>query len=163
MLAAEIVDLLFVPAAAGAPAGVVALLRHPPEPERLLPIYIGEREGEAIARRMMDEPFIRPLTHDLLEKILDRGDLEVLKLEIDALQDGTFLAQLYLVDLREGTVMMIDARPSDGMVLATGAQAPIYVSRAVLDAAGEPYERWREHLEREPPPDAPPVTPPPGG
>lgn len=162
MLRAEVLDLLAIPQPPPSPPAVVVLLKRPEDPDRVLPIYIGDREGQAIYDRMSNLGAPRPMTHDLLEKILDRRDLTVLKVEIDAIQDSTFLANLYLFDERDHQVMKIDARPSDCMVLATGASAPIYVAPEVFDRAGEPYSQWKEILDQleqptAPPPDRPPT------
>lgn len=140
---------------------MVVLLQQPQNRERVLPIYIGEREGQAIYERMSNQGSPRPMTHDLLEKILDRRDLSVIKVEIDALQDSTFLANLFLFDERDHQVMKVDARPSDCMVLATGSGAPIFVSQGVLDRAGEPFTQWKDILEElNQPPATTPQRPP---
>lgn len=103
--------------------------------DRLVPIWIGTNEAVAIQLRLSDQSFTRPLTHDLLEKIMaDRG-VRVARVEIDALRESTFLARLYLADAN-GRVSRVDARPSDSIALAVGAGAPIYMAQGVLDATG---------------------------
>lgn len=102
-----------------------------------VPIFIGETEARAIAFRLSGRQFVRPLTHDLLENLMMETKLQVVKLEVDALRDSTFLARLWVRDA-SGQLIELDARPSDGIALAVGAGAPIYVARRVVDEAGVP-------------------------
>ena len=39
--------------------------------ERILPIWIGPGEAQAIRRILSEEPFPRPLTHDLLHLVVE--------------------------------------------------------------------------------------------
>ncbi|MFO8072166.1 MAG: bifunctional nuclease family protein [Polyangia bacterium] len=137
MIPCEVVDVRPQPM-----GGVLVLVAERSGDLRALPIVVGSAEGNAIRLRLGRQSFSRPLTHDLLENILAEYGVEVLKLEIDSLEGGVFLGRLYLVD-GDGAVSRLDCRPSDGMALALGAEAPIHVSAEVLDEAGEPAERWQ--------------------
>jgi uncharacterized protein len=137
MIPCEVVDVRPQPM-----GGALVLVAERSGERRALPIMVGDAEGIAIRLRLGRQSFSRPLTHDLLESILAEYGVEVLKLEIDALEGGVFLGRLYLVD-GQGAVSRLDCRPSDGIALALGAEAPIHVGTAVLDEAGEPAERWQ--------------------
>ena len=50
--------------------------------ERMLPIWIGLLEANAIASELEDVHFSRPMTHDLLKDILDSIDVHVNKIVI---------------------------------------------------------------------------------
>jgi bifunctional DNase/RNase len=102
---------------------------------KLITMGIGEREAVTISMRLAGEKFPRPLTHDLLDRVLEEAGMKIARVEIDALQDSTFLAHLYL-QRNDGTLAKIDARPSDCMALAVGSGAPVYVAPAVLDETG---------------------------
>ena len=102
--------------------------------DRLLPIWIGQREAQAIQMRLSGARAGRPLTHDLLETVLARLKTRVVKVEVDALRDNVFHGKLTLKN-RKGR-HRIDGRPSDLITLAVGANLSIYVARHVLDKAG---------------------------
>lgn len=157
MIRAEVFDVLF------SGEGAVVLLTSPEAPALVLPIFVGEREASAIVRRAVNEPFVRPLTHDLLEKIMARTEVSVVKVEVDAIEDATYKAYLYLFDAGEQTVLKIDARPSDSIVLSAGSGAPLYVGQGVFDRAGEPLDRWEQLIEGagQPTPQPPPAPSPP--
>jgi len=135
MVRVDVGDLLSQPM-----GGAVVLLVERSSRPRMVPMVIGEFEASAIALRIGRRKFDRPLTHDLLESILAAYDLRIAKLEIDALESGVFLGRLFLLD-RSGRVTKIDSRPSDGIALAIGAEAPIFMAAEILDQAGEPAER----------------------
>jgi bifunctional DNase/RNase len=104
------------------------------EDQRVLPIFIGAAEAQSIAIWMNKISVPRPLTHDLLKNTLDFMECRLLRIEVWNLEDGTFFARLILS--RDGTEMMIDARPSDAIALALRCEAPIYVSSTVMNEAG---------------------------
>ena len=118
-----------------ADAGQWAVILLEPSTPLVLPIFIGQQEAMAIMLRLQGQHFPRPLTHDLLEKVMLSADLAVVRVEIDAIEDATFLAHLYLRD-DSGDMLRLDARPSDGVALAVGAHAPVFVAPAVLESAG---------------------------
>ena len=98
-----------------------------------LPIWIGAFEANAIAMAVEGVEIHRPMTHDLLHhSILQLGG-KLERVEIHDLVAGTFYARL-LVATATGTID-IDARPSDAIALAVRAEAPIWASRGVLQAA----------------------------
>ncbi len=125
----------------GPTGGVLILLVEKNAPFHVIPMVIGEAEARAIASRKDGMSFPRPMTHDLLEKVLVEFKAKVVKLEIGALRDGVFIGTLYIKKGKRKTVKL-DVRPSDGIALATGAGAPIYVAAQVIDKVGEPRGQW---------------------
>lgn len=102
-----------------------------------LPIWIGVFEANAIALQMEQVEPPRPLTHDLLRATLDMLGASVEKVLINALEESTFFAQIFL-DTPGGDPpreTVLDARPSDAIALALRAGAPIFVLPAVLEKA----------------------------
>jgi len=102
--------------------------------DRLLPIWVGALEGNAVAMVIEGIQAPRPMTHDLMKNLLDLLGVTVTMVIIDDLRDGTFFAQIAMKvgdETRE-----IDARPSDAVALAIRAKAPIYASEMVLEMAG---------------------------
>jgi hypothetical protein len=137
----DAVDVIHVGEGPG--RGAVVVLREKFGEHRLVPMVIGESEAGAISLRLLRQQAVRPLTHDLIESVLYAYGIRVAKLEIDDLKEGIFLGRLFLQD-PEGVVTEIDTRPSDGVALALGAKAPIYMSIDVVESAGRTRSEWQE-------------------
>ena len=131
----------------------VVILREA-EGERILPIWIGPGEAQAIRRILSDEPFPRPLTHDLLVLIVEGLKARVSRVVISDLRESTFYATVIVQ--RDGEVLSIDARPSDSIAVALRAKAPIFVNEELLQ---EPPRRGEEEGGGEEPPEEPPREP----
>jgi len=114
-------------------AGFIVFLKGE-DGNRVLPIFIGANEAQAIALALGDDPPARPLTHDLLKNMLDALDAVVTRVDIIDLREGTFYARIRVSrgDLEDHE---FDARPSDAIALAVRYDAPIFVTRAVFDDA----------------------------
>ena len=113
--------------------GAYAILLKESEGKRRLPIIIGAFEAQAIALEMEGIKPPRPLTHDLLKQFTDNLGAIVNEVVIDELRENTFFAKIILEV--SGLTQEIDARPSDAIALAVRAEAPIFVSKSVMDAA----------------------------
>ena len=101
--------------------------------QRVLPIWVGIFEANAIALQIENVSTPRPMTHDLLRNVIHDLKANVEKIVVCDLQDGTFYALIYLrVD---GESVAIDSRPSDAIALALRTRAPIFVEEAVIDSA----------------------------
>jgi bifunctional DNase/RNase len=112
---------------------VIVLKDMQAEEERLLPIWIGPFEAEAIALRLQGTQVPRPLTHDLLKAVIEGLGASVSHVVINDLSDSTFYASIVMqVD---GQEVEIDARPSDAIALAVRTQAPIYAAESVMETA----------------------------
>jgi len=104
------------------------------ETDRYLPIWIGPNEADAIAVKLQGVSVPRPLTHDLLNSIVDALGASVNSVIVTELKNDTFYAKIVLnVD---GEQMEVDSRPSDAIALAVRVDAPIYAEEGVLDKAG---------------------------
>ncbi len=102
--------------------------------ERYLPIWIGPAEADAIAVKLQGVTVPRPLTHDLLQTVIDTLGATISSIIVSDLKNDTFYAKVILnVD---GGQMEVDSRPSDALALAVRAEVPIYAEEAVLDKAG---------------------------
>lgn len=126
--------------------------------ERVLPIWIGAAEAMSISMALNDVPFPRPMTHDLLVNTVEALGASLNSVEITAITEGTFYAELILT--ADGKELRIDCRPSDGVALAVRVDAEIRVAEQVLETAGMPMEglggkvissgdpdKWSELLE----------------
>lgn len=104
------------------------------EGARFLPVVIGISEVNAIKLKLSGIEPPRPLTHDLLIRVIEGFGGRVKQILIDRLENSTFYAKLVLE--KENEQIEIDARPSDSIAIALRANAPIVVNPSVLDEAG---------------------------
>jgi bifunctional DNase/RNase len=122
---------LHVEATSGAP---LVVLRERDAPRRVLPIFIGGAEAASIAIALAGEAPPRPLSHDLMAALVKSLGARVKAVEITALQNGAFFAEL-AVSGPDGE-RRLDARPSDSIALAVRLDAPLYAGEDVLSEAG---------------------------
>ena len=116
------------------------------EGERILPIWIGPNEAQAIRRILSEENFPRPLTHDLLHMIVEGLKAKITRVVIADLRENTFFASVFVE--RDSEVLSIDARPSDSIAVALRARAPIFVNEKLLQPP--PREEEKEGEEAAP-------------
>jgi bifunctional DNase/RNase len=103
------------------------------EGQKVLPIWVGVFEANAIALQIENIQTPRPMTHDLLRNIIQDLQATVDKIVVCDLKENTFYATIHL---RTGThVRVVDARPSDAIALALRTRSPIYVEDAVIQSA----------------------------
>ena len=110
------------------------VILSPEDSEKVLPIWIGHFEAWAIAMELSGVTSKRPMTHDLLRRIIEAVGGVVVKVEVTELKDQTFFAKIHLD--RNGSTMEVDARPSDSIALALKAKAPIFVSEELFQERG---------------------------
>ena len=128
------------------------------EGQRVLPIWVGVFEANAIALQIENVATPRPMTHDLLRNVIYDLKADIQKIVVCDLKDNTFYALLYLAV--NGEVVAIDARPSDAIALALRVRAPIFVDEKVIanaktsdlgpdKADSEQLQKWLEGLDPE--------------
>jgi bifunctional DNase/RNase len=101
--------------------------------ERVLPIWVGVFEANAIALQIENVSTPRPMTHDLLNNVIQGLNASLEKVVVCEVKDSTFYALMHL-RLPSG-IVVIDARPSDAIALALRASAPIFVDEDVIEGA----------------------------
>ncbi|MDE2038781.1 MAG: bifunctional nuclease family protein [Elusimicrobia bacterium] len=97
---------------------------------RLLPIWIGITEGQAIAIRFSGIVLPRPLTHDLLLAAIKTLGYAVERVVISDIKENTFYARIYIH--KGDTVHALDSRPSDAIAVAVRAGCSIFVEDKVF-------------------------------
>ncbi|MBL7166913.1 MAG: bifunctional nuclease family protein [Dehalococcoidales bacterium] len=102
--------------------------------DRYLPIWIGAAEADAIAVKLQGVSVPRPMTHDLMQSIVDVLGASVNSVVVSDLRDDTFFAKIILN--MDGGQMEVDSRPSDAIAMAVRVEAPIYAEDIVLEKAG---------------------------
>ncbi len=108
----------------------------------VLPICIDSSISFSIRKALENIPFPRPLTHDLLVNILEKLDVTVEKVTIDAMIGNIYVATIVLKDNRTNMVFHIDARPSDATAIAVRTGAPIYIANHLKKYA-QPYSYYK--------------------
>lgn len=125
----------------------IALLREVGGAQRILPIFIGAPEATAIAFALEEVITPRPMTHDLMQQVLDDLGVSLEKIVVTELREGVFHAELEL-NASDG-VHTVSSRPSDALALAARTGSPIFAAEEVLDEAAYPEETDDEPEEQE--------------
>jgi hypothetical protein len=124
--------------------------------ERVLSIWVGIFEANAIALQVENVETARPMTHDLLRNIITDLDGRVDRVVVNDLRDNTFYAIIHMTV--RGERVAVDARPSDAIALALRTRAPILVEESVIDNArtvdfasqradNDRLQKWLESLD----------------
>jgi RNA polymerase sigma factor (sigma-70 family) len=114
--------------------------------ERVLPLWIGPVEASDIARHLAGKSFPRPMTMDLMARLLAAGHITVERAAVSRLHEDVYYGTLWV---RAGdSVHEIDARPSDVLGLALRVKAPIFASDEVLAKMGLGPEKLQAELDQ---------------
>jgi len=103
--------------------------------QRGFPIVIGIAEIFAIDRRLKGIRPPRPMTHDLLDSIIENLGAKLEKIVINDLRNHTFYAQIHLS--LNGRAVKVDSRPSDAIALGAASNTPIYVAEHVFEKTSQ--------------------------
>jgi bifunctional DNase/RNase len=99
--------------------------------DKILPIWIGGLEAHAILMQLQGIEPPRPMTHDLLKRVILSLSASVERIVITDIRDSVYYAEIIVKD--GGVTIAIDARPSDAMALALRMECPILVESKVFD------------------------------
>jgi len=124
--------------------------------QKVLPIWVGVFEANAIALQIENIQTPRPMTHDLLRNVIQDLQAAVEKIVVCDLRDNPFYALIHLTT--PAGPVAIDARPSDAIALALRTRAPILVEERVIDNAksvdfsnekqdSDRLQQWLESLD----------------
>lgn len=112
-------------------SGAYVLVLDAPENGKQVPIIIGEAEAQAIVMAIEQKQARRPLTHNLLNNILEEYLLVLKQVTIDRFEEGIFYSTLYISD--GFSEKRIDSRTSDAIVLALLQHCNIMIENRVLE------------------------------
>ncbi|MBU1338100.1 MAG: bifunctional nuclease family protein [Acidobacteria bacterium] len=126
--------------------------------DKMLPIWIGIFEANAIALKIEDVTTPRPMTHDLIKNIFDELNITVDRIVVNDVRDNTFYAIIHCN--QGGKNLIIDSRPSDAIALSLRTKTPIFVEEDVVEKAqslkfdenledSEKLKKWLETLKPE--------------
>jgi bifunctional DNase/RNase len=112
---------------------------------KFLPIWIGHPEAAAILMKLQGANTPRPMTHDLMDDMLEKLQAECTRVSVTELRENTFYASIQLkIDGRE---VEIDSRPSDALALAVRTEAPIFAHEDVIAESAIEFEHEVEDQE----------------
>jgi len=118
--------------------GTYGLVLSEENGNRRFSVMIGEPEAQSIALKMNNKKSPRPLTHDLINSILDSFDAILQKVVIYDMVNDVFFSELHI--LKETKPFVIDARTSDAVALAVRSDCPIFIKSDILDIVGTEIE-----------------------
>jgi bifunctional DNase/RNase len=111
-------------------ASPVLLLREASAEHRVLPVWIGVAEANAIELELHHVTAVRPTAHHLIGQVINFCGRRLERVCVTMLDEGVFHAELVISpDLR------VSARVSDAVALALHLDAPIHAADTVLDQA----------------------------
>ena len=139
-------------------AGTPIVILKDKQGDRVLPIWVGVPEANAIALQIENVSTPRPMTHDLLRNIITDLEGRVDRVVVSDLKDNTYFAIIHLTV--RGERVAVDARPSDAIALALRTRSPILVEESVIENArtadftaepadNERLQKWLESLDPE--------------
>ncbi len=101
--------------------------------DRMLPIWVGPYEANAIALEIEKSAPQRPMTHDLLRNLIAQIGATVDRIVVTDLIENTFFAVIEMT--LDGKHLVLDARPSDAIALALRVDCPIFVNEEVINSS----------------------------
>lgn len=113
----------------------VITLREDDAPRRQFEIFIGGPEAASIKSALDGETTPRPLTHDLYVHTIEKLGMEIVRVVLTHVTNGTYFAEV-IIKTVDGEVV-ISSRPSDAVALALRAACPIYAHEELLEMVGE--------------------------
>jgi RNA polymerase sigma factor (sigma-70 family) len=100
---------------------------------RIIPLWVGPPDGDALAMSLAGISTFRPWTFDLMVKLLNTAATKVEKVAVTSLRDDIYYATIWVK--MKGRMHEVDARPSDALNLALRVKAPIFVTPECMEQA----------------------------
>jgi bifunctional DNase/RNase len=109
------------------------MILKPINDKKIIPIWIGGFEANAITMELENIAPPRPMTHDLIRNLLFRFEAEVEKVVVTDIVENTYFAELYV--RRNGECITVDCRPSDAVAIALKNKSKIFISEYVYNSS----------------------------
>lgn len=107
------------------------------EGQRCIPIGISPVEADVITMRLAKGGdgflFKRPMSDELMVRVIEAGGISVKHLLVSSLQENVFIGTLVIE--AGGKSAEIDCRPSDGLMLSAQMGFPLFVAPEVMNAS----------------------------
>lgn len=115
-------------------SGSYILMLCEPESGVQVPIFIGAYEAQGILLAKESVKTRRPMTHELMMKVMEEYGLSLKEVSIDRVNEGIFYATLHMTD--GFNTRPFDSRSSDAITLALLADCPIMMEESVIEETG---------------------------
>lgn len=112
------------------------------EKKKIVPIWVGIFEAQAILFKLKNMHFPRPLTYDLMKNLIEQLKSKVDYVLISDVSENTYYAEIHLSVNQEKIVL--DSRPSDALALALRMSSLIFVSEKVYNEYSWDKEKFAE-------------------
>lgn len=122
--------------------GAYTLVLGEKDGDRKLPVLIGSFEAQSIAMELEGMVPSRPLTHDLMVKLMTDMHISVTEVLINNLKEGVFYSTI--VCCSGDNTIELDSRTSDAIAIAVKMKAPVYVRPRIMDEASYQLEDLKE-------------------
>ncbi|MCS6267253.1 MAG: bifunctional nuclease family protein [Vampirovibrio sp.] len=116
---------------------------------RALPIWIGTAEASAIIRQLEGIESSRPMTHDLMHQLVKQLGYQLVRVEINHMEEDTYYATLIVQNKETDAVIELDSRPSDAVALALRMKKKIYAAPSVMSEGTVSTDNERDEQEAE--------------
>ncbi|MGB3977189.1 MAG: bifunctional nuclease family protein [bacterium] len=124
--------------------------------DKIVPIWVGIFEANAILIELEKLTTPRPITHDLMKRLMLDFEIDLEKVIITDLREGVYYA--VIVVHQDDKTVNLDARPSDAIAMALRFDAPIFVTEDVIEksnsaehgaemAEDDEMRRWIDKLK----------------
>ncbi|MEN8154921.1 MAG: bifunctional nuclease family protein [Acidobacteriota bacterium] len=135
------------------------MLLKPENLDKIIPIWIGISEANSITIELEKIKSPRPMTHDLINSLIEEFHFKVDKVIINEILDNTYYAELHIGNGVDSKIL--DCRPSDAVAIALKSEAKIFISDQVyqnFDVSGisndffdseDKVENWFNSLSKE--------------
>lgn len=115
-------------------SGAFALLLAVEHSSMRIPIIIGAAEAQSIAIMIERVNPPRPMTHDLFATFAHSFGVRLKEVYIYKFEEGIFSSEMTFFN--DETQAVINSRTSDAIAIALRCEAPIYISRKIVDEVG---------------------------
>jgi bifunctional DNase/RNase len=110
------------------------------------PIIIADNEAASLFKEMEKIEVKRPQTHDLFFTFMQIFEICLDEVYIHKLVEGIFFTKI--ICSVQGKIVELDARPSDAIILALKAKAPIFVEQNILEKLGISTAEMEKQMTR---------------
>lgn len=103
--------------------------------EKRFAIYTDPSIGRTLQMHLTGQEKLRPLTHDLINRIMEGFNIRILQIVINDVQDTIYFARIFfeVIEGDQRRIVEIDARPSDCITLALMNNVDVLCTREVLE------------------------------
>ena len=109
------------------------MILKPVNDKKIIPIWIGGFEANAITMELENIAPPRPMTHDLIRNLMFHFDTEIDKVVVTDIVENTYFAELYVKHNNEITA--VDCRPSDAIAIALKCKSKIFITEYVYNSS----------------------------